>query len=69
MVSLPIIKIFEYKFFFDEKLKQLRACNNPYVNINLTQTDTDSISYLINNKIKVNWNVVLSDYKKALKKL
>ena len=67
MVSLPIIKVYEYKFFFDEKLRELRACNNPYRIINLTQTDTDSISYLINNKIKVNWNEVLSDYKKVIK--
>ena len=63
MINLPIIRAFNRTFYFDERLKQLRKCDNPCVNINLTQIDTDSIAYLIANKIKVNWNVVLADYK------
>ena len=65
-INLPIIKAFNRTFYFDERLKQLRKCDNPHVNINLTQTDTDSVAYLITNKIKVNWNNVLVDYKYSI---
>ena len=65
--ELPKIKFKGGEYYFDERLKELRSVENPFIEVSLTNTDSDSIDYLIKNNVKTNWNRVLSDYADTIK--